>query len=251
MKTGSKVRYLNEMNLPTIQGTIDRRILANFRADPDVVASQLPQPFRPKLHDSYAIVGVCLIHLKNIRPMLLPKQLGIGSENAAHRIAVEWDEDGQTREGVFIPRRDTNSRLNHWSGGRIFPGEHHLADFQTSQSANAFSVQMRSRDGVVSLSVVGEIADALPASSDFSSVEEASLFFERGALGYSARRGSQKLDGLRLETFNWSVRALEVSEIYSSYFSDPSQFPSGSIRFDHALLMQTIEHQWHAAPAPA
>ena len=112
------------MNLPTIQGTIDRRILANFRAAPDVVAAQLPRPFRPKLQGSYAIVGVCLIRLKNIRPMFLPEQLGIGSENAAHRIAVEWDEDGHTREGVFIPRRDTDSHLNHWSGGKLFPGEH-------------------------------------------------------------------------------------------------------------------------------
>ncbi len=37
------------MRLPVVQGVIDRRILANFRVDPDVLKKALPAPFRPKL----------------------------------------------------------------------------------------------------------------------------------------------------------------------------------------------------------
>ena len=237
------------MNIPAVKGTIARRILANFRADSEVVAAQLPTPFRPKLVKGKAIVGICLIRLEKIRPALSPLPCGIHSENAAHRIAVEWDENGQTREGVFIPRRDTDSRLNHWSGGRVFPGQHHLAQFDVRESATEVEVQMRSCDGAVAVRVKAIIALNLPTTSIFDSVNEASSFFERGCLGYSARCNSNQLDGLLLETYDWRVQALDVSEIQSSVFDDRENFPQGTIEFDHALLMRGIEHQWHAAKA--
>lgn len=37
-----------------------------------------------------AIVGICLIRLKNIKPKGFLDFLGLSSENGAHRIAVEW-----------------------------------------------------------------------------------------------------------------------------------------------------------------
>jgi hypothetical protein len=45
------------MRLPVIDGLIRRRILANYRADPAVVARQLPAGFRPKLQRGQALVG--------------------------------------------------------------------------------------------------------------------------------------------------------------------------------------------------
>src|SRR5437773_1738381 len=126
------------MRLPVIDGIIRRRILVNFRVDPEVIQKQLPSRFKPKLHNGKAIGGICLIRLENIRPKFLPAAFGISSENAAHRIAVTWtDESGSQREGVFIPRRDTGSWLNHFLGGRIFPGEHNLAEFKVTESNDA------------------------------------------------------------------------------------------------------------------
>ena len=109
------------MKLPAVEGLIRRRVLVNYRVDPQVVARLLPEGFRPKLHAGHAIAGICLIRLEEVRPRFLPAWTGIASENAAHRIAVLWDEDGETREGVFIPRRDTGSLPNYLAGGRLFP----------------------------------------------------------------------------------------------------------------------------------
>ena len=117
------------MKIPVIRGTIDRRILANYRIDPEVLGSILPNPFRPKIVGGFGIGGICLIRLKSVRPRFFPFPWGIGSENAAHRFSVEWDVDGKSREGVYIPRRDTSSRLNTFVGGRVFPGVHHHASF--------------------------------------------------------------------------------------------------------------------------
>ena len=87
------------MRIPIIRGVIDRRILINYRVDPEILAKILPPPFRPKTVDGAGIAGVCLIRLKHIRPYWFPSLAGISSENAAHRIAVEWDEGRDRREG--------------------------------------------------------------------------------------------------------------------------------------------------------
>lgn len=233
------------MRIPVIKGTIDRRILTNFHIDPEVMAENLPAPFRPKIVHGKAIGGICLIRLKAVRPRLFPFPWGIGSENAAHRIAVEWEQDGETREGVYIPRRDTNSRLNVFSGGRIFPGVHHHANFEVEESADRFSVKMKSDDGMAELVVEGTLTERIPESSVFGSVAEASEFFERGAVGYSATDEESRFDGLELQCKTWEVQPLKVKSVRSSYFEDEEKFPEGSVGFDCALLMNKIEHEWH------
>jgi uncharacterized protein YqjF (DUF2071 family) len=235
------------MRLPTIQGVIRRRILANFRVDPEVMQNQLPSRFRPKLHEGFAVAGICLIRLEHIRPKRLPSIVGLSSENAAHRVAVLWDEDGETHEGVFISRRDTDSQLNHLLGGRIFPGEHHHASFDVTESPAGIRLSMRSEDDAVAIDIEGQIEDEIPASSIFTSLAESSSFFEAGSLGYSVTREPQRLDGLKLETKEWHVEPLRLATAYSSYFSDPAKFPTGSVEFDHALIMRNVAHEWHSA----
>lgn len=233
------------MRIPVIRGLIDRRILVNFRVDPDVLARVLPAPFRPKLVHGKGMAGVCLIRLKNIRPRFLPSFLGISSENAAHRIAVEWEQEGKTKEGVFIPRRDTSSRLNTLAGGRLFPGMHHHAAFQVREHDDCYHIELNSDDKHTRLLVEGRLAPELPAGSVFGSLTEASEFFSRGSLGYSVTREPGKFDGLELHSFAWQVQPLAVEKIESSYFADRALFPARSVQFDCALLMRGIEHEWH------
>lgn len=235
------------MRLPTIQGVIRRRILANFRVDADVMQREIPSRFRPKVHNGFAVAGICLIRLEHIRPRMMPEIIGLNSENAAHRVAVLWDEDGDVREGVFIARRDSDSRISHLLGGRIFPGEHHEATFSVAESESEISLQMESRDASVKVEIEGSIASDLPGSSIFTSLAESSSFFEGGSLGYSVTSDSGRLDGLRLQTNEWRVEPLEVSRISSSYFSNRERFPTGAIEFDHALIMRDIKHEWHGA----
>lgn len=238
------------MRIPTLQGTIKRRILVNFRADPETAQRVfLPTSFRPKLHSGKAIVGICLIRLEHIRPKFAPGFVGISSENAAHRIAVEWDERGQTKEGVFIPRRDTDSVLNAAAGGTLFPGEHNRADFSVVESDKGIDFSMVSRDKKVRVDLTGTFSDDLPADSIFGCLEETSTFFEKGSLGYSVTKSQKHLDGITLKTKEWKVKPLQLDRISSSLYDDKSIFPEGSIEFDHALIMQNVEHEWHSAPS--
>lgn len=231
------------MKLPTVHGYIDRRVLVNFTAEIEDVKKIIPPPFRPKNYKGKAVVGICLIRLKHLKPKGLPDFMGIASENGAHRIAVEWDEDGVIREGVYIPRRDTTLCFNAWAGGRIFPGIHHLAKFNVIEGNGNYHIDFTSDDNTT-ISIDAAESTVFRSNGMFGSLQEASDFFEKGALGYSP--AGNKFEGLKLQTYQWEVKPLEVSAVSSSFFSDKSIFPEGSVQFDNALLMTKVEHEWHS-----
>ena len=231
-----------------MHGLIDRRMLINFRVRPDVVTKLLPPFFRPKRVNGWAMAGICLIRLKAVRSRGFPAFCGLTSENAAHRIAVEWDEGDVVCEGVYIPRRDTSSALQAFVGGRLFPGVHHVAKFEVSERNDEFQLQMQARDGTTSVGLHARCATQIPVGSIFASLAEASEFFARGSMGYSATSKPDCCDGLELHTSKWQVEPLEVQSVRSSFFDDPSRFPIGTIQFDCALLMQNIEHEWRVLP---
>ena len=232
--------------VPLMQGVIDRRLLVNFRCDPDTVARLLPEPFRPQLVGGFAIAGICLLRLGELRPALLPKRIGLTSENAAHRIAVEWNEAGVAHAGVFIPRRDTNSRLNRLAGGRLFPGVHHAATFRTWETGNRFKLELRADDGQTFVRVLARITDALPAASIFPTLDAAAEFFRQGAVGWSARVTPGEFDGLELNCASWHMEPLAVERVESSFFDDPTRFPRGTAVLDSALLMRGVPHTWQS-----
>ena len=88
------------MRVPVIRGIIDRRIPVNFHVAPEALEKVLPA-CRPQLINAWGIAGICLIRLKEIRPRSLPRIVGLSSENAAHRIAVQWDDNDSCRSSVF------------------------------------------------------------------------------------------------------------------------------------------------------
>jgi len=239
------VRNSAKMKLPTVKGIIDRRILINYQVDKSVLENYLPEPFRPKLINGKGMAGICLIRIKELRPKGLPNIIGLSSENGAHRIAVEWTENGRVKEGVYIPRRDTSSRFNHLTGGRIFPGTHHLAEFEVIENEEDYYVKFTSDDGAI-LSIKAKETPDWNAESVFDNLETASEFFEAGSIGYSPNKSGKNFEGLELITHNWKVEPLIVSEVKSSFFEDEKIFPIDSIQFDNALLMKNIEHEWNS-----
>lgn len=231
-----------------LRSRLCRRLLINYRADPRVVRALLPAPFEPDLVDGAAVVGVCAIHLAQIRPSFFGElPVGVQNQGAAHRIAVSWLAAGERRHGVYIVRRDTNSALVAWAGGRLFPGAHHHAHFDVRETATSLALSMRAADGTAVV-VDGEDAAVLPCGSIFGSLEAASRFFEAGALGYSPARAGG-LEAFTLEAARWQVAPFAVRSLVSSMFDDAQRFPRGSIEFDHALVMRDTSALWRTAPA--
>lgn len=119
------------MSRQAVRGTIRSRLLVNALVDPDEAARRLPSGVRPHVTGDGTIVGCCLVDITGIRPDPLPAKVGTSLRAAAHRIAVEWDDDaGATTVGVYVPLRLTGSRAAIALGGRVFPGVHRRASIQ-------------------------------------------------------------------------------------------------------------------------
>jgi hypothetical protein len=223
--------------------TIERRLLVNYRIDPELVVRQLPKPFRPHLVSGLAVGGVCFIRLGELRPNYFPSTVGITTENVAHRFAVEWDDDAGTQVGVFIPRRDTNSRVTALAGDRIFPGSHRLARFQVEERGSEFHIEVRSHDTSLDLSVSAhESADI--EGELFGSLGQAIEFFRRGSLGYSPSGSSDCLTGVRLQSESWDARPVTIDDMRSSLFDNTAIFPKGSCALDFGLVMRNFRARW-------
>lgn len=239
------------MRTPTIASRIERRLLVNYRLDPAAAARILPRGLRPDLAGGFAVGGICLIRLGQLRPRTVPARFGLRTENAAHRIAVLWDGPRGPQRGVYIPCRDTSSVLTAGLGGRIFPGEQHRAEFDVCESAGLLRVGFRSRDGKASARVEAAPGERLSGSLLFGDLEEASRFFRDAPTGYAARESGPGLDGVTLDTGRWEVTPTDLLSVESSYFSDAALFPPGAAEPDSALLMRDIEAGWSAEPVPA
>jgi hypothetical protein len=236
------------MKIPVIRGLIDRRILVNYRCDPAVLADLLPEPFRPKLVNGTALVGICLIRLKHVRPAFSPSWLGVSSENGAHRAAVEWNDNGNVRQGVYIFHRFTSSWFNALAGGRLFSGALHHARFTVAETNDHCSVSLNSDLPPVHVAVRGHLNGSWPQSSAFGSFDEASHFYEAGSMGFAPTTDPTRFEGTQLRCRDWIAEPLEIEETRSSFFDDETRFPKGSIEHDSALWMRGIEHEWHSTP---
>ena len=229
---------------------IERRLLVSYRIDPDRVTALVPPPFRPQLVNGYAVGGVCFIRMSALRPARLRLQAGLTTQNVAHRFAVEWDDEHGTHTGVYIPRRDTDSRLTAALGASIFPGAYHLASFIVAESAGTIRIAVRSRDRAVTLAVTAVPAAAL-GSSLFACVDEAAGFFRDGTLGFSPSAADTGLDAVRLHAASWAARPMTISAMNSSLFDNAATFPEGTCALDSAMLMTNIPARWSAEPAHA
>lgn len=174
-----------------------------------------------------------------MRPKGVPPVITTSSHNAAHRIAVISSKG----EGVFVTRRDTNSRLNTLSGGRLFPGVYSKADFEVDVSGNHYAVRIATDSGHALMTIDATVSDILPEGSIFDSTQAVSEFFEGGSMGWSTKEGGG-FDAIELQTPEWRMEPMKINEEYSAYFYNEQRFPKGSVTFDSAMIMRNLKHSW-------
>lgn len=238
------------MRTMALRSMVERRLLVNYRVDPEYAATQLPPGFRPQTVKGWAVAGICLLRLGQVRPSILPgTRWGLRSENAAHRYAVEWDTPTGPATGVYIRRRDSGSLLNVLAGGRIFPGQHGRAAFEVVETGTTMHVRYTTADRSTEVDVAGTIQpDGWWHGSElFDSFTSASDFFRRAPDGYSPRRHGG-FDGIRLYCDDWRLRPFAVERAVSSVYD---AYPAGTATLDCALVMTDVSARWRSLPGLA
>ena len=229
-------------HIPRLAANIERRLLINYRLDPAIAQSLLPPSLRPQLVNGSAVAGVCLIRLGALRPAWFGPALGWGAENAAHRIAVEWDTGSGVQSGVYVPIRHSASWVPVAVGGRLFPGVHHHATFATVETheveGDLIEVTLDAPDA--------HVRTAVRVTKDwqsllFETMDAASAFFQSGAVGWSPSRNGSELEGLELATTQWRVEAGAAQQVESSFFD---ALPAGAAELDCVLVMRGVPVTW-------
>ncbi len=231
--------------MPVLEGIIARRVLLNFRADPAVVQKLVPEPLEVVTHNGAAVVGICLIRLEQLRPKGLTCDIGLASENLAHRVAIRFPTTDGMKDGVFIWRRETDLALITFLGGRLFPGVHRAAKFYVAQDAESLEMEVRTARQEADVWFRASLTRPWTPTATFPTLEDAREFFRRGDCGFSCGLRDDKLEGMQLRTLVWEMTPLAVSKIESAFYSNPTRLPPGSVAFDSALLMRGIPHEWH------
>jgi len=227
------------LRIPKLSATIQRRLLISYRVKPAALSFYLPKGLRPQIVDGSAVAGMCLIRLADVRPQFIKPKIGWKGENAAHRIAVEWDTDDGIQTGVFIPERHSNSILPVLAGGRIFPGKHVPAEFIVNETASQFQIKMTSLDTRLEVDV--ELTEDWN-STLFPTLDAASAFYRESPVGWSPVMGNEKqVEGLKLSTDQWAVKAGKMNKLKSSFFDE---IGSSNAKFDHVLVMQDVPVTW-------
>lgn len=224
--------------LATLRAQVRRRLLITYRVDPAVAASMVPAPLRPQLVNGSAVAGVCMIGLTSVRPGWLRPRWGFRTENVAHRVAVEWDQDGGVRTGVFIVERHSSSLIPVLGGGRLFPGVQRRGRFTLDEVGDRFRVRMAAPGIRVAVDV--EVGNEW-TSGLFGSVEEASEFHRLGSVGWSPCVAGDGIEALELTSTEWTAEPGVVHAVESSFFES---LPAGSAVLDSALVMRDLPFFW-------
>jgi hypothetical protein len=234
------------MRLPELAGVIERRLLVSYAVDPAIVEELLPAGLRPHLVQGKAVAGVCLIRMGALRPAFLKLPVGWRGENAAQRIAVEYeDASGTLRTGVYVPERFSSSYLPVLAGGRFFPGRQRKATFSVAEGPGLIAVGFQA-DGEESTAVSVAVEPAQTFTSAlFPNLESVSAFYRESAVAWSpGLEATAPAEGLELSTDAWAVRPAHVIDLQNSWLDG---FSAAEVTFDHALIMQQVPVQWRQA----
>jgi len=217
-----------------VRAQLRRRLLISYRVDPDVAVSLLPAGFRPRIVDGSAVAGVCVLGLESIRPGWSSGRWGLRSENAAHRIAVEWDGPDGVEQGVFIFERHSSAWHPVLFGGRLFPGVHRRARFRIEESGDRYALAMAAAGHSLDadVEVGGEWSSAL-----FASVDEASDFYRSGRIGWSLAHDRRTVEPVALASDSWKVEGARLHHLRSSFFE---ALPAGAAVFDSVVVMRDL-----------
>jgi hypothetical protein len=169
----------------------------------------------------------------------------MATENVAHRFAVEWDQNGIARSGVYVPRRDSSSGLSALAGGRLFPGSHLRANIRVRETDGDLTISVHNHKQPMSVKVTASDSASLGGSL-FASLEDAIEFFRNGSQGYSPSLSGLCLEGVQLQCDRWEATPVVINEIHSSFFEDPKCFEPGSVVADCGLIMRNLPARWRA-----
>ena len=220
-----------------IIGTIQRRLLVNSWVDPDEVARHLPAGLRPHVGSTGGvIVGCCMIEIADIRPWPLPAVVGVNVRAAAHRISIEVGPEDSPTMAVYVPGRNTDSKMAILAGGRVFPGVHKQSHVDVVDTPDELGWSIRNdstADSTFDIVANADLSNAAPATSEVADIVIGTT------LGLSPGHRPDDLEAVQMLTASSDAKIVALPNLESSFIGGFSS----AVETD-TLLMSNVDVIW-------
>ena len=213
------------------------RFIVNMRVPPDALEAELPGSLEPQEVNGWGIVSFCLLDLRRLTIAPLPPVVGPHSMSCAIRSAV-LDEAGAP--SVFVPARQTSSKLGAWFTRRGFSAPHELVDIDVASHQDGGTELRVTDQGVTSIDAWLRPRTTLQSEA-FGSIDDFAKFLAMGERSYGRSRHDGKLTVLDLHKSDAGYEPLSVERISGS-FVDHWNAAGGEI--DSAFRTTDARYEW-------
>lgn len=225
-----------------VQTVFRRCLLANFAVDPELLDQLLPRHVEPDTYDGHAYVSVVIGQMDKMRPVLVPRLLGITYNQIVYRAAVRCGDE----TGVHFLRSDADSRIMAMLGNAMSFFRFHHAQIELVETEGQFHVEVHAQSpGSIHASYDVERASRVPPStSAFADMGSAQAWLVERYTAFDFTPGRSKIDIVRIDRGDWDVRVLP--DLGSEYeFMTTGPLASTGTRLDSVFAVADIPYRWH------
>jgi uncharacterized protein YqjF (DUF2071 family) len=207
-----------------MKGIVTRRFLVTYPVPPDRLATAVPPSGELIVHNGFAWVSACFVHIAGMRPSLLPKTMGIGFNYLIHRtMALLPYPDGKMRKTVLVLEANINRKFLGFMARTMTGVRFQFRDITLSDLDDRWIVRMkRGHEVLYEVEVYKDsIGTELDRQSQFASASAADSFL----LGLSF--GAQ-----------WEQERRRISLLAETH--DPWQTYVGRCKTNHHALLNSL-----------
>jgi uncharacterized protein YqjF (DUF2071 family) len=227
-----------------MRGTVRRRFLISYPVPPQSLSAWIPPGAELCVRHGLAWVSVCFVEMEDMRPSFLPGVFGMRSRYLIHRTRARLPfPDGSRRESVLVLEANINrrllGRLGRLSTGVCFRGR----DIEFREEADVWRLRMTDGGHLLYDAEIPRrsIADALPASSSFTSVAEAEHFLFDVSFGGEWHRDLGRVRLLAETHDAWRVTAGTCRTRRNGFLE---ALGHGGLEADHVFTMTDVPHHF-------
>lgn len=224
--------------------TLFRRcFLVDFAVDPAELANALPSHVVPDVHGEEAFVSVVVGEMHKMRPVGVPRPLGITYNQIVYRAVVRCGGE----RGVHFLRSDADSRLMTGFGNLMSFFRFHRSDIRFSESTGTVQLDVTTTStpsaDIAATFVTNATPKELPPSSVFADLSEAKRWLVDLYAAFDSAEGRQAVDVVRIRRGEWDVRVVDDTRAHYAFMTSGSPFTRA--RLDCVFSVGDVPYHWY------
>ena len=227
-----------------LRGMVTRRFLVSYPVDPVLLSDRLPPGAELSLHDGCAWVSACFVNLKNMRPSVFPRSMGIELNYLIHRTRARLPfPDGKKREAVLVLEPNLDRLTLGWIGARLTGVGFNYRDIRLIEQEKSWNLVMKDNEEVVYDAVIpkSSIYPDPSASAHFPSIRSADDFLLGVSYGGQWHAKSNRLRLLAETHDPWNTLMGEC-KTNNNRFLESLGAETHQLEADHVISMTNVPH---------